>query len=626
MFTRTCPRVSRQIHLLAAAIVLFGALPSADAQSYVWARRFGTNLDEEAFGVATGLGGVYVGGYTFGSMVTGQANAGNKDAVVIKYSPAGSALWIRQFGTAQSDAIQAVAADSTGVYVAGITSGALAGSSAGSEDVFVRKYDPNGNELWTRQFGTSSDDEGLGIASDGTAVYVVGKTQGALAAGSSPGGDAFVRKYDTNGNEVWTRQFGTGSVDDATAVAADTSGIYITGRTNGVLGDSNLGSFDFFLRKYDASGTVVWTRQFGTNTTDAAYAVTVNASGVYVGGETSGAIAGYTKVGNGLYEALVAKFDLAGNQQWVREFGTRYEDAVYGIAATTAGIYFVGYAGDPLPGQSSPGTFVRRYDANGNETGTAQYAGATDTEWAYGASADGSGVYVCGFVNFASTAFGPRPLAFSGSEMFVFKIPNPPDVGEGGVVNNGSFAPSPAPVAPGSIAAVFGTNLNDGTFVLGSSFESNGRLSTTLGGASATINNIPVPLFYSTPGQLGIQIPFETTGSSATIRVTVAGQTSVPRTVSIDTVAPGIFTTTADGKGTAAALHQDGVTPVTAQNPAHPNEVVILFVTGLGALSPPLATGEPSPPTLNRVGNPVVTSTRRRENSFSPARRPVSWD
>ena len=152
---------------------------------------------------------------------------------------------------------------------------------------------------------------------------------------------------------------------------------------------------------------------------------------------------------------------------------------------------------------------------------------------------------------------------------------------------------------------MFGANLNDGTIVLGSSFGANGRLTTTLGGASATINNVPAPLFYSTPGQLGIQIPFNVTGTSATIRVTVAGQTSAPRTVSIDTVAPGIFTTTADGRGAAAVLHQDGVTPVTAQNPARPDEVVVLFVTGLGTLSPPLETGEPA--VLNRVGNPVVT-------------------
>jgi uncharacterized protein (TIGR03437 family) len=208
-------------------------------------------------------------------------------------------------------------------------------------------------------------------------------------------------------------------------------------------------------------------------------------------------------------------------------------------------------------------------------------------------------------VNFASTAFGPRPEVFSGSDIFVFKIPNPPDVFEGGVVNNGSFAPNPAPLAPGSIAAVFGNNLNNGTFVLGSSFGTNGRLVTTLGGSSATVNNIPAPMFYATPGQLGIQIPYELTGGTATIRVTVAGQTSVPRTFNVDTVAPGIFTTTNDGKGTAALLHQDGVTPVTAGNPAKPNEVVISFLTGLGALSPALQTGEPA--ALNRAGNPVIT-------------------
>jgi uncharacterized protein (TIGR03437 family) len=385
-------------------------------------------------------------------------------------------------------------------------------------------------------------------------------------------------------------------------VAADTSGIYITGRTNGALAGSSQGGFDGFLRKYDASGTVVWTRQFGSDTTDAVYAVAVNASGVYVGGETSGAFPGFTKAG-GVYDAFVVKFDLAGTQQWLRQFGTQFEDAVYGIAATTAGIYFVGFAEDAFPGQPEGGAFVRRYDVNGNETGTLQFAsGRLDT--AYGAAADGSGVYVSGYADAASTAFGPRPDVFSDRDFFVFKIPHPPDVSQGGVVNNGSFAPSPAPLAPGSIAAVFGTNLNDGTNVLGSSFGSNGRLTTTLGGTSVTVNNTPAPLFYSTPGQLGIQIPFDVTGT-ATIRVTVAGQTSAPRTFAIDTVAPGIFTTTADGRGTAAVLHQDGVTPVTAQNPAHPNEVVIFFVTGLGILAPPLATGEPA--TLNRVGNPVVT-------------------
>ena len=248
---------------------------------------------------------------------------------------------------------------------------------------------------------------------------------------------------------------------------------------------------------------------------------------------------------------------------------------------------------DEALGIASDGT--SRYDANGAETGTAQF-GSAGTNKAYGVASDGLAVYVAGYI--AAPA--------EGNEAYVIKFPNPPDVSPGGVVNNGSFGPSPAPLAPGSIAAVFGTNLNDGSVVLASSFGPDGKLVTTLGGSSTTINNIPASAFYSTTGQLGVQIPFETAGqTTATIRVTVNGQTSVPRTFAIDALAPGIFTVRSDGRGTAAVLHQDGVTVVTAQNPAKPNEVVLFFATGLGVLSPPLGTGEPA--TVNRTAAPTVT-------------------
>src|SRR5262249_25570683 len=73
-----------------------------------------------------------------------------------------------------------------------------------------------------------------------------------------------------------------------------------------------------------------------------------------------------------------------------------------------------------------------------------------------------------------------------------------PTVFSGGVVNNASYSPSPAAVAPGSITAILGSGLNDGSSVLGSSFGPDGKLATALGGASAMVNNIPAPLFYST--------------------------------------------------------------------------------------------------------------------------------
>ncbi|HWP85041.1 MAG TPA: hypothetical protein VNN17_07620, partial [Terriglobia bacterium] len=171
-----------------------------------------------------------------------------------------------------------------------------------------------------------------------------------------------------------------------------------------------------------------------------------------------------------------------------------------------------------------------------------------------------------------------------------------------GVVNNASFAPAPAPLAPGSIAAVFGSNLNDGSIITSSTIGPDGKLVTTLGGSSATVNSIPAPIFYSTPGQIGIQIPFELANLSfGTLRVTVAGETSEPVNIPISNFAPGIFTVNQQGTGLAAALHEDGVTPVTGGNPAHLNEVIVFFGTGLGVASPPLATGERS------GGNPTST-------------------
>jgi len=177
----------------------------------------------------------------------------------------------------------------------------------------------------------------------------------------------------------------------------------------------------------------------------------------------------------------------------------------------------------------------------------------------------------------------------------VVKIVEPstgPAVSDGGVLNHASFAINSA-LAPGSIAAVFGSQLNDGSAKFLSGIGPDGKLITSLGGAGVTINNTSAPMFYSTPEQLGIQIPVELTGqTSGAIQVTVSGQSSAPRTIILDTVAPGIFTLTADGGGAAAAFHENGFTLVTGDNPAHPGELVALFATGLGVTTPPLATGE----------------------------------
>ena len=178
---------------------------------------------------------------------------------------------------------------------------------AGGDDAFVRKYDREGNEVWTRQFGTSTNESAHGVSVNSFGVYVAGWTHGIFPGQNSAGGvDAFVRKYDYTGTEIWTNQFGTPTNDWVYGVSLDISGAYVAGATVGALpGQTNIGYFDAFARKYDHEGTEVWTHQFGTDAYDNAYGISVDSSVVYVAGETEGAFPGQTYLGS--QDAFVAK-------------------------------------------------------------------------------------------------------------------------------------------------------------------------------------------------------------------------------------------------------------------------------------------------------------------------------
>jgi Beta-propeller repeat len=252
--------------------------------------------------------------------------------------------WLRPFGTPFVDGAQSVATDSTGVYVVGPTADALPGrSGAGSFDAFVRKYDAAGNELWTRQFGTSGFDEALGVSADASGIYVVGGTEGALPGQSGAGSfDAFVRKYDAAGNELWTRQFGSLSPEATFDVSADASGVYVVGDTEGTLpGQTSAGGApDAFVRKYDLAGTELWTKQFGTSSVDQARGVAVDSTGIYVGGVTQGTLPEQTNAGGQDLFALALDHD--GNELWTKQFGSALADGGTAVALDASGVYAAG--------------------------------------------------------------------------------------------------------------------------------------------------------------------------------------------------------------------------------------------------------------------------------------------
>ena len=110
-------------------------------------------------------------------------------------------------------------------------------------DGFVRNYDPDGNEVWTRQFGSPGDERiggnGAGATTaDGTGVYVVGSTGGTLSGQTCEWRqDAFVRKYGPNGDELWTRRSARRPTRSATGLATGATGTYAVGWTDGTCPD-----------------------------------------------------------------------------------------------------------------------------------------------------------------------------------------------------------------------------------------------------------------------------------------------------------------------------------------------------------------------------------------------------
>ena len=409
---------------LATALVGLLAPPlPVSAVTAGWTRQFGTtNVDEAVAVTMDRAGNQLVTGWTQG-VLPGQTSSGSLDAFIRKYNPAGKELWTRQFGSSDRDYVRGVVTDRAGnVYLAGETEGTLTGqTSSGGRDAFLRKYDPAGTELWTRQFGGAGGDGGAGVALDAAEqVYIVGTTRGTLP-GQTTGGDydAFIRRYDPAGNDVWTRQFGGIEGEGARGIAVGPGGLLaIVGTTQGAFPtQSNAGGFDAFLTQYDLDGNALWMRQFGTGLNDYGVAVATDGKGeIVIVGSTDGALPAQTSAGG--TDVFLRRFSSTGTTMWTEQFGDVYTDAAMSVAMDGAGrIVIAGSFERSGPGRKGRGleAFVRGYDTLGREQWTSEF-GTDSTDLALGVAFDGRVIHVVG------STFGSLPGQTSAGSRDAFAL------------------------------------------------------------------------------------------------------------------------------------------------------------------------------------------------------------
>jgi uncharacterized protein (TIGR03437 family) len=161
------------------------------------------------------------------------------------------------------------------------------------------------------------------------------------------------------------------------------------------------------------------------------------------------------------------------------------------------------------------------------------------------------------------------------------------------IANGASFQPA---VSPGSIVTIFGANL-----VTGSAASAPGKpLPTSLAGSMVLINGNAAPLFFASPTQINLQLPYGLAPGSATAVVQSGGVSSAPSTFTVSKASPGIFLNGASNQ--AVAVNPDGSVN-TAANPVAPGDYLVVYITGVGPVDQSESTNAAPPPT------PVATST-----------------
>lgn len=397
------------------ALVLNYNTSGAEVWASLWNGQ-GDNSDNIRGMLADAQGNLYLAGYT-------TYRAMDRNTLLVKTNANGDTLWTRTLnGSSNStDEWAAVAIDPSGnIIVAGFMK--YAGDSY---DVQLAKYNPNGDTLWTRHYNSPQhkNDKGYDMKLDAAGnIYITGRSDNGItptvnydfitlkydnagvfqwvktyssagnwedkgekicvsAAGdvyvvgrvmlSATNEDIFVIKYDTNGNQQWTKsKVGSGGGQDkANAAVWWNNNLYVTGAVTNT-------NVDMMTLKYDASGTELWAKTYTTANDDEAMALTLDVNGNVI-------IAGYSaSIATGLGDVAVVKYDNAGNQTWAKTYnGTASLDDKADAITTdgTENIIIAAHSDKGTASNSNNDFMLLAYDGYGNLLTTQSYNGTGDS-------------------------------------------------------------------------------------------------------------------------------------------------------------------------------------------------------------------------------------------------------
>jgi len=255
-------------------------------------------------------------------------------------------MWAHTWGGSGTESISSLAVDGTGaLWAAGFTT-----SFGGESEVLLLKFDTTGAVEWARTWG------GEGYES-ACSIKLTASNEACVAGRTTTYGadydDMLLLKYDTSGDLLWSKTWGTVAYERAVSMATETDGsMYVCG--------SYLewgGKDDILLCKFDAEGVIQWAVTWGGDDYDYAKDVAVAAESVYVCGTTG-------SFGAGNKDALLLKYSRDGELQWARTLGGADSDGAIALSIDDGLVFVSGYSRSF--GQGDCDVLVCAVDIDGN--------------------------------------------------------------------------------------------------------------------------------------------------------------------------------------------------------------------------------------------------------------------
>jgi hypothetical protein len=214
------------------------------------------------------------GSYLYTTGHSGSWEDDSSDLLLIKWDIDGNQIWNKTWGGLGNDCGYSVWGDGTYLYTTGYT------TTSKSNDLLLIKWDIVGNQIWNKTWGGIENDAGHSIWGDGMYIYVTGT----ITNFETYYYDLFLIKWDIDGNQIWDKTWGGIEDDQGYSIWGDGNYLYTSGRTNSF----GNGEWDLLIIKWDIDGNQIWNKTWGNIGDDISYSIWGDGIFLYTSGSTKG--------------------------------------------------------------------------------------------------------------------------------------------------------------------------------------------------------------------------------------------------------------------------------------------------------------------------------------------------